>query len=508
MALVGAFGVGLPYIINAQSKRWLTEVKNRDLNLPIPIPAARTIGLQGLMGLWSPNGCNDLCQLLLYNGIAQQVVVSMDDRKVDHSTRNVSAQLFIFRIAQDEACTPVEARSGQNVIIDWTFNATAIARATRGRTADSECVVRQAAGDVVLDITIRRVNEMIGTQPGRLELAPGSVNVNALEILVEGSVVARESASETMMLSIPLKLVPYGPTFEASGWEWSRERVGNEILDVIAALKRLTAFNLEKPIGGTPVGLRKRLDVALNDMSRHVYHEVFELVPDYFLIISKNGLMPGDLERLAKLISDERVARFQAFPSDALQVPGAAEMLKGRILDRLLWTARARGAFGEPYKSLESLTRLLPDGSFANPDPRVDALVDGTETGFLSPNLILRLADQGASVANRLIGVLKEGRAAALASGSWWSTKERMIASLRALCRLGSDARAVLPDLQEFEDTGIVPRNVLDSDLWRITMMRLSVNVSKFSIPANERGIIYYNQENMARRAAQGDCET
>jgi hypothetical protein len=311
-----------------------------------------------------------------------------------------------------------------------------------------------------------------------------------------------------MMLSIPLRLIPNGRVFERPKLEWSRYPIGRHSLDVLAALRRLTEFNVEIAPGTNASRLRERLDAMLDNPGVLPPGPAFQLVPDYFEAIRRTGLASGDMERLRRLLADERVTPFWFFPYDALKAPEATKMFLDPILDRLPQAAQDEN--GETFKSLEALVRSLPGGSFSKPDPRVEALLANPDTRYRSPNLILRLTDQGSSAAGRLVELVRDS----------WTLKQKgvanlgsrrestsVVAALRALCMLGGDASAVLPELRQLATTGIVPAHFLENNLWRVTMVRLGADVTEFDKPAKTTGTLDQYQTLLLQNASDRRCE-
>ncbi len=501
-ALVGAVAFVLPEAINTVSAARLEEAARRDREPPAPVGRVARIGLQATGETWSASVCNDLCQLLLLNGSADEVVSlpRPDEPAPAPRSRTAPRQPTAFRLVPAPTCPDAEAVIKGSSRQSWTQQSAEIAKAARLRVAGGVCLSGQEAGDAEPDLVIRRVEERIGTKPARLALAPAAVEIKAVEITAGKTLVARASSRHAAVLSVPLHLVPYGYGMSLDGWEWSRKTRWREPLDVVPVLKGLTSFDLDVPRETDGTELRARLDAALGDATLRPDHPALQLVTDYYDVLRKDGLKQGDRERLIRLIGDDRVTRFWHFPYDFVRsADGPAP--KDAILDRLLRLEPA--AAGESYKALEQLTRALPDGAFREPDGRVDALLAERAGRARSPNLVYRLSDQGTAVAGRLLGIMREGWMAPATD----PRKRRDIAdggalsALEAVCRLGPEAAAVLPDLRALAP--VVPPRVLEGDLWRATLVRLGADPSEFDKPANRGGTDEQYRERLVRRGCR-----
>jgi hypothetical protein len=501
-ALVGAVAFVLPEAINTVSAVWLEEAAKRDHEPPAPVGRVARIGLGATGETWSASVCNDLCQLLLLNGSADEVIALTrpDEPAPAARSRAEPRRPTLFRLASAATCPDAETVIKTGNRQSWTQQGAEIAKAARLRVAGGVCLSGLEAGDAEPDLVIRRVEERIGTRPGRLALAPAAAEIKVVEITAGKTLVARSSSRHAAVLTVPLHLVPYGYGMSLDGWEWSRKTRWREPLDVVPVLKRLTSFDLDVPreAGGTE--LRARLDAALANPALPPDHPALQLVTDYYDVLRKDGLKQGDRERLIRLIGDDRVTRFWHFPYDFVRsADGPAP--KDAILDRLLRLNSE--AAGESYKALEQLTRALPDGAFREPDGRVDALLAERAGRARSPNLVYRLSDQGAAVAGRLVGIMREGWAVPATD----PRKRRdtadggALSALEAVCRLGPEAAAVLPDLRALAP--VVPPRVLEGDLWRATLVRLGVDASEFDKPANRGGTDEQYRERLVRRGCR-----
>lgn len=503
MAAVGAVAVLLPEAINTIAAARMEEAAARDREPPIPVGRADRIGLQVGGETWAPDRCNDLCLLLLLNGAADEIVVlARSDAPPPPRSRPEPRRPTTFRLIPAATCPGAEAIIGGGSSQSWTKQATEIAKAARLRMASGTCLSGSPAGETQPDLVIRRVVERIGTSPGRLALAPSAVEIDAVEIVAGGALLARASSRRSATLSVPLYLSPYGYGMSLDGWEWTRNGNRRDALDVVAALKRLTSFDLEVPRAPDAAELRARLDAALDNPALPADHPAFQLIADYYDALRKEHLKPDDRERLIRLIADDRVSQFSFFPYEAIRT-AEGPALKNAILDRLL---RLQAHRADPtYRSLESFTRTLPDRSFREPDPRVDTLLAALPGRSSAPNLVYRLADQGPTVAGRLVAIMREGWTAAPSD-----TKRRRAnsdagasAALGALCQIAPNVTASLPELRALAAEGVVPPATLEDDLWRVTLIRLGADASEFDKPKGRGGTVEQYRDRIQRRGCR-----
>jgi hypothetical protein len=306
-ALAVAFGV--PIVVNQQTVQALDAAARSDIVPATPIAPARTIALLPDQR-YNPKYCTDLCALLLYNGVAERIIPLGPPEPWWKPT--------VFRLERRASCDAAPLADRRV----WTTDertADAIADAVRLRVAAGECLIAEPLGDSVPDLTItHRVDVVARRDQDHLALPAGRVDSDSIEVTAGGTTLARIAERRTTMLLSPLFLnLPMsggGGGFDIGEWEWGRRDSGKLDLDVLAALGRLTSFDLSIPgsaaLGGTAAAvpsstgqLRQHIDDLLDDASIAASDGRFALLADYYRILDETAVQPGDAERLARIIA-------------------------------------------------------------------------------------------------------------------------------------------------------------------------------------------------------------
>lgn len=482
-AAVIALAWAVPAFLNSGMQAALLAARH-EIIPAAPIGPAQTIALQHLPGIGSYGSCDDLCQTLLYNRVADRVIVlvpPMAEPAGGLPARTPPAPTA-FRIAAAASCSI--ARVERSLGINWTDRGPTIAQAVRQRIAGGECLVGEPAPDVSPDLTIRRTAHGTEEAPDRLALRAGRVATMALEILAGDQVVARIEEHRTRRVALPLHLRPYGGGRTVEGLEWARHDVpanSSWSTDMVPALRRVTRFDLEVPRGTEQADLRRRIDAALTDPARPASDGAFALVRDYFEAVRRHGPQSGDLERLLQLVGDDRVTTFSWFPTrEAFGTADSAALLREALLDRLVRLSDM--PHGEASRGLQRVAGALLPGTLREPDHRVDALLAPVATRGWYPALIRRLGDRGPASVHTLLAIIRDdagegGRRRP--AGPDWPTP----AALEGLCLAGDPA--ALPALRQMQADETIPATLLERDTWRALFVRLGAPVAEFNKPAN-----------------------
>jgi hypothetical protein len=512
VAIATALGIayGVPSVVNERTQQKLDAAAQTDIVPATPIAPARTIALLPEGGYSQPAGyCSDLCLLLLYNGVAERVISLAPEGQ--------RAEPTLFRIERRATCDAARIR-GRTWMPERT--AEAIVNSARLRVAAGECMIGEPPGDAVPDLAIIRRAEVVEARDrDRLALRAGHIDSYSVEVSAGDAVLARIAERRTRMLLSPLFLnLPMsggGGGFEVGEWEWGRRETGDATLDILEALRRVTGFNLSVPAGADvpattsiPAGtnldqLRQHVDALLDDVTIIGSDARFALIGDYYKTLDSAGLQPGDAERLVRLIGDDRVQDFVAFPRAALEIDDAAERFRGPLLARL---SRVPVEQRSVTYALQEIAGELPPGAYSNDYAELDGLLATREGLLRFPAFIPRLADRGNAVVPRLLSIMREFPGGSLEADKNWRPGGVAAGALQGLCMLGLDAASALPELRQIAAQGIVAPNMQRTDGWRMSMIKIGAEASEFEKPANVSGTQSRYEEQLARDAQRRSC--
>jgi hypothetical protein len=496
LVAIGGVGYVLPAMLNQETNRRLFQAKVKEMAPTSKVASARIVALQSLP-YFSTQGCSDLCQTLLYNGAAERVVLLPGK-----NAGGGFLQYKSFRTERMSSCPVSEPKLLSEWTGDWFRgrDGSTIAQTVRLRISGGECLIMETEWNGVPDLVLQRVQESFGEKVDWLTLASGEVNATGLQLMAGGKVLARQTQRVPRRLTIPLLLNPRSSGMSISGWEWSRHGEYHEPTDPRPFLQRFTELNVAPPLGLDNELVRKRIDAALKDPSIPATDGAFGLVKDYFDGLPREHVEEEDVQRIARLVKDARVTQLD-FPGYKVE-PAQIRDLQGPILDRLLKLGAAED--WKHYYQLSQVLRWAPEGAFQRADPRVDQLLSTPALRRNAPVLVKRLADRGGTEAQRIFSFLLENYAPSE------KQEERRIeladAALKGLCRLGPEARAVLPGLRQAAAAGTIPLGKQDSDIWRATLVSVGASVNDFDLPKNRQWSTGLYRKSL-RKLADNGCE-
>ena len=500
------FAIGLPALLDLRTRAWVWWATVRDRATASKIVPAPSVGLQLADQTRTDGRCDDLCLALLYNGVAQRV----DTIPTKADAEGTKPTAFSYRIERRGTCSEAKDVLGQNQ--PWLAEnegRVRLADSVRLRIAAGECLVQQPAGPGTgvtrPELTIRLTEESFGRNDLPWWRFSGSGGLQAIEIEKSGQVVARGSKIHPSYWSIPLSLGPTGAsTFNS--WAWNRHGDQYSKLDIKKLLREFTTLNVDAPKGADPATMRRALDRALDDPSLPATNAAFGLVEDYFREVrDSKSASADDVQRLARLISDDRVPGFLGLPLRAIKWDGDRLKLKDPILNRLPQLMREKK--WHEAKALAGYAASLQERAFRDPDPRLDELLSDREERRLAPGLITRLSERGPSAAEGLFVIMIDG----------WKQRPRLTGgprideygadsqgALLGLCRLGRELPAMLPRLRQAVADGVVPQEVEESTEWRATLVSMGARSSEFVLPRNRQWRLDLYREDLEKRARNG----
>jgi hypothetical protein len=491
IGVVWAVGFYFPNQLNQATAVALEDAKPREREPAAPLTNVRVVAIDTGYPYWS-DSCGDLCQVLLFNGEVEHVILIPPAGPPPKNYRAVSPDRVAYRIAPAADCldNPDKLlRAGARWLSQEDAEQTK--RVVLTRIATGECLVREQGVRAAVDLTIRTVDEN-RDRSRVMTLSPQPVESKGLVLLDSaGRVVAAKVKHTAQFYSVPLVLAPNdisgGGSIGFSGWKWAtytlpkpvQQKAAEEDGD-LALLKRFTTLQLNPPAGASPEKLRSEIDRVLADASVPSNHAAFALFEIYYRELTEDGLIAGDADRLVRIIGDDRITSFHQIPRELLRQRAIGTRLKEPILDRLVRLSESKPEFKneQSYRALEELISALPEGSFRQPDPRIDRLLSSRKWRIDSPHLVERLAERGAVIAPTLVDYLKEawrpGREVP-------ASREQTEPVLRAVCALGPAGRASLADLRSMESS--IPKYTRESMLWRATLISLGADAVEFPPP-------------------------
>ncbi|MBY0372915.1 MAG: hypothetical protein K2Q23_02910, partial [Bryobacteraceae bacterium] len=392
--------VEVPILLNGVTERRLAEAAALEAAPPKPAPELAAVPIPVVViefsGRSSANpGCDELCQLLLYNDIAAKVEV-----RPAFTPSKKPRPPKVYRIVRDDCSIDAETLKSlrESSWERWTDAAKAkeIARAVRGRIAGEECLAVEEGPAGAENVRVRYLDDWIGNAEAKLALEPGGVWVKGVEIRNGARILARETVRGAAPLLMPLHLEPISSGLGFSGWRWGRKPKPSTppALDRLAILRRFTPWDLDHPWAGGSTAIRRRLDQALAHPGGS--NAAFILLPDYYELLREDeALDKDDRARLARLILDERVEDFSYFHWSEKQRTRVGDVIRDAFLRRML---AEQGRSKKAVTSrLDALAGNLSPGTYAAPAPWLDELLRDPHERRFYPNLVKRLADQGSA---------------------------------------------------------------------------------------------------------------
>lgn len=463
LAGLSVLAFGLPIFLNNESQALWAEGQAREVRPKQPLKSASTV-LIDLPRIYGREGCNELCQLLLFNGVAERVVVRIERGKAPKAFRLVREDCRMD-LAELDKMMQVPPRN-------WSSaeRAGLVAMAAKSRIASGECLANEEAKGDRADLTIRWVDENSDLIFGALKLGARPPWSRGVEVSMGGQVVGRETVSNLSLLRMPLHLEPMGSGMGFRGWRWGRkgDRVEDTKIDRIAMLQRLTAFDLEVPRGLGSTSAREVLDAALAD--EKASNGAFVLLGEYYRSLREEGFDSRDRERLTKLILDNRVTDFSYFNWSEKQRADVRPPMRDAMLQRLLRLGENMSDSRQRvvFVSLANIAAGLGPNAYAGEVPLLDELMANVKLRSWMPDLIRRYADQGKAGAEKLVGIAEDAPS---------QTGREMEAARAGLCLVGVSAQEYLPRLRKVEG------NFTQGHAWRGMLIAMGARASEFSNP-------------------------
>ncbi len=463
LAGLAVVALGVPMALNSESEARWVELRGREMAPKREIRGGGIVTIETPKSYTSP-GCNELCQLLLFNGEAERVVVRAERAKWPES----------YRASREDCRMDLKTldRMLQSNYSNWSGvdSVKAVAQAVKSRIAGGECLVREELRETGKNLTIRWVDENPVLASGNLKLEARGPWSKGVEVEMNGEVVARETLNGVMLLSLPLHLEPISNGLGFRGWRWGRkgDTVEESKIDRIAILRRLTKLDLETPRGVELSSMRRLLDAALDDKSGS--NAAFVLLGDYYRILREEGFEVRDRQRLVRLILDDRVTDFSYFNWSPKEREKVGVEIRDAMLQRLLRLgARIEDkATGATFGQLVHVAARLGPGTYAGDVPLLDELAGDPRLRLWMRDLIQRLADQGKVGAGKLVRILEEGP----------SNNHRGVRDIQAgLCLVAKDAQDFLPRLRA------VQGDFTRGHEWRGLLIALGARASEFQHP-------------------------
>lgn len=489
LAALAVLALGVPLALNRESESLLAEERARQRQ------PAQKVALSGRVaidmdraGLGDP--CSDLCQILLFQGTAQEVVV--------RNLRSKAAQAYRL---QKGDCNVDLPKLDKMLQASLSFGgnpkrASELAESSKARIASGDCILHSESFAKQEDFTIRWVDEYsdYAFSPLRLE-ARGPWN-RGVELHVAGRLVGRQTRSNLSLLSLPLHLEPISNGLGFRGWRWARSGLPREEskLDRLAMLATMTTTNLDLPATQQVGDLRRHLDLALANPSGP--NTAFVLLPAYYKNLREEGFEVSDRARLARLIQDPRVTDFSYFNWSEKERKNVGPVLRDAMLQRLLYEARnakelPRGsASSNVFPGLAYIAARLGPGTYAGDVPLLDELIAAVPQQYRLADLIPRLAEQGNAGVEKLVHLAE----------AYASRGHREIDGVRVgLCAAVPHARPLLPRLRALQG------NFSEGYGWRGMLIALGAQPSEFRHP-NGRDQAAYEKQLLqeARRCLEG----
>ena len=468
VAAIGAVAVGLPTLLNGVTEVRMFIAASRELQLSTPIRhiASAVIEIESDRSRQVPQSCDELCQLLLYNGEARVVVTRALQNKAPMAHQLVTGNCTVSPQMLKEL--------GYRGYTYWTDSAflERVAKAVRMRRAVEECLTEAVIPATTADLTIRWVDDTLGTKPGPGSLAPGEVTMKGVELRKGNQVLARETVVGASRFTIPLTLEPYGGGSDYKGWRLERKNIPPQTpeIDRLAILKRVTNFDLETPRGLDEGMIRKTLDATLNEPAGS--SAAFALVSDYYQMLHKEGLEFGDTDRLVRLIEDARLTDFSYF-SETSKKAKFQPKLRDALLARLSRSLDAGDA--TLTESLAFAASRLPRGAFADPLPEFEAWIADPKVRKQVRIMIPRLAEQGTKGVDKLVSILEDP----FNAPTVW-TRSDLELIITGLCSSVDSARHALPRLLILNQRLGNLEGVTEDIKWRAMLVALGAAPSGF----------------------------
>lgn len=434
-------------------------------------------------------GCAQLCTTLLETqGIKSVTVFPMksDQRTID--SKNQAARTFSLK-EKGQCSGPVVVPKNIVNRDAWVL-----------RLSNTTCIQAQAPLEK-FDFSIIESNydefgddSFVSIDAWRWTYDPLSVRVYRVDIL--------DRTNRTLMAWIdaatPALSQPLMPTLFAKAQldfvgGWSRiiirnhPRRGEEAYSLAPIVYRHT--NLTAPSKNSDIGaeLTEALNVALSDKRRRADDPIFVLTQTWLSNQRTRPLTSSDEELLIKMVGDDRATQFVGIDSVSPKIAQNRALFDLTIRQR--W---ARGKTAEEPMRILSRQLAAEKPLDANYDYALDRkILSNIENRRISPVLIGRLSDQGTAAASYIMQLIEEHvQQFNSADANLIDDPRAIIEAGATLCRVGSDAGAVLPKIVSMTESSEIPPAITGKMGWQFMLHRLGHPGHKLSVPYTYKGSI------------------
>lgn len=449
-----------------------------------------------------PVACDVLCAAALFTPDVEAVIIA-PVLAPDAKPRKLEAA-GEFRLERQAGCTgslePQDAAS----FYDGVENDNVLRDEWRVRIAQGACIRRDtatSAADFTVSISDWRVE---GTSS---PLPHPHMHLLRMTILDRaGKVLLRRTRVRTAFFDSVLWMNGVGG-MQDFHFQWAQEapREGEEpgAFKPAAMLASATSMQLATDPQRLADGARERLSAALSDPARPASDPVFVLSDRVLQDISENGLRPGDVELVERIVADQRTRNFVRVWDVVRKMGPDALRLRDPIVRRILATDYPEREWSG-VNQLGRVLRELPPGTFAAPTEAEAQLLADVGRRNLAMGLIERQADRGGDGAQILAQVIVDTWTLPVDKNRTRDT-DGANAAWRGLCLLGSAAASVLPAIEELIAKNLLPARVLEDRDSQFTLARLGRPVESFHSPKNHSWSDAQLQSWLRRRLANYD---
>lgn len=306
--------------------------------------------------------------------------------------------------------------------------------------------------------------------------APRPVTTRRLDILDStGRVRFRRSFTSTKILGWPLRpgiVGSKGPVIPFPVFGWWRDTLRSFAADDEYRVNRFLldhtnlTHGLAVPVGqDTAAELRRVLD----DPSAPASDPVFSLADDWMRALRLGKVTDAEKALLVDLVGDGRVTAFQGIWRAVRALGPDATILADPIRSRIAWDYDRRSVVRPLSAQLSAVSApaLGPSSEelaiLSDPEKRLDA--DG---------VIIRQADYGAKSVPLLMRIMREHVAR--------RELNPVDAVMVALCRIGPEAKAAVPELRALRSSWL-SRHLSEDRYWQFTLARIGTPLNEVTPP-------------------------
>ncbi|MEG3178343.1 hypothetical protein U1872_19035 [Sphingomonas sp. RB3P16] len=474
-----------------------------------------------------PLRCIGLCAAALFTEGVESVTVNVPSRKdlteadvIGATPLQPNARTF-RRVARADCAVSLLPTGADGLGLDYPER----------RSKEAEWNLRLSTTDCIIAVPTRSEHD-ISIAQGQYDLFGGSsasydwsfnpkrVAVSRFELRARGGrVLLRKLVATTLALRRPL-WIDAGGSFTTFRFGWARTALSNapryETVDGGALLAAHTNLAVHADPAATARLARTRLQAMLAD-PRVTAEDPGWAAADAFFTGMRRTIEPGDHALLVALIRDHRMTRFEGFWDAKQALRDDSAFLRAAIVERLT-TVTDDDREANPIRVLSSILYAMPPGTFATPSAAERALLADPVMRLRAGGLIMRQADRGAAAVPDLVAMLGYHVRAERAANAMPKRRRRIssddsvaIEAVRvALCRLGPDGAAALPDIAALDAEALPPQRFDRRSTWHLTLARLGYPIDSLDIPQGYSGTNERYRENLRRRLehfrADSDC--